>query len=66
MANQRGKNIKRISLTLPDELLARVEQEVQKTGRDRLAVIRDAIRDYLDVKAPLPKSRSSGAKEKKQ
>lgn len=51
MANQRGKSIKRISLTLPDDLLARIESEVERSGGDRLALIREAVKDYLDQKA---------------
>jgi metal-responsive CopG/Arc/MetJ family transcriptional regulator len=47
MANQRKKGIERVTLTLPDELLAKAEQEATRRGIDRLSVIREAIQLYL-------------------
>lgn len=47
MANQRKKGVSRVSLTIPDELLQRVEKEAEELGIDRLAVMRDALEVYL-------------------
>ena len=37
----------RVTLTIPDDLLERAEAEAKERGLDRLAVIRQAIEDYL-------------------
>lgn len=47
MANKRRKGVARVTLTIPDELLARAEAEAKERGLDRLAVIREALENYL-------------------
>jgi len=60
MPNQRKKGITRISVTLPDELLARIEAEAklraeQEGNFDRLKFIREALVEKLSDE-PAPKS----------
>lgn len=47
MANKRRKGVARVTLTIPDELLERAEAEAKERGLDRLAVIREALENYL-------------------
>lgn len=59
MANQRKKGITRITVTLPDDLLERIEAEAARRaaydpGFDRLGCIREAIMEKL--MDPPPKS----------
>lgn len=49
MANQRKKGIERITLTIPDELLARLEQDAEARGIDRLTLMREAVEHYLQT-----------------
>jgi hypothetical protein len=63
MANQRKKGIERVTLTMPDEMLNRLETEALRLGKDRLALMREVLAAYLNPQ--LPKSSSSGAKPKK-
>jgi len=58
MANQRKKGIERVTLTLPDEMLKRLESEAESSGKDRLALMREIIGDYL-LASQRPKSSSS-------
>lgn len=60
MANQRKKGIERITLTIPDEMLARLEEHAEERGMDRLALMREALRSYLAT--PRPTSSTRGAK----
>lgn len=61
MANQRKKGIERLTLTLPDELLANLEEEAMKKGVDRLALLREILASYL--KPQESKSSKRGAKQ---
>lgn len=47
MANQRAKNVKRVTLTLPDELLRSIEAESKKSGKNRLDLIREALQSKI-------------------
>jgi predicted DNA binding CopG/RHH family protein len=47
MANQRKQGIERITLTIPNELLSRVELDAEARGLDRLALMREAVEFYL-------------------
>lgn len=52
MPNQRKPGISRISVTLPDEMLQRIQEEVRRRaahepGFDRLRYIREAIMEKL-------------------
>lgn len=62
MSNQRKKGIVRVTVTLPDEMLAEVERVAEATGKDRLALIRAAITRYLKQTPTRPK-RAAGGKE---
>ena len=53
MANQRKQGVSRITVTLPDELLKRIEAEAARRaaddpGFDRLAFIREAILEKIE------------------
>lgn len=50
MANQRKKGIERITLTIPDELLSRLEQDAAARNIDRLALMREAVEQYLETR----------------
>ena len=50
MANQRKQGIERITLTIPDELLSRLEQDAAARGIDRLALMREAVEHYLQTR----------------
>lgn len=63
MANQRKKGIERVTLTLPDEMLARIEADAVEQGKDRLALMREVLADYLAAKHT-PTTRKRGAKPK--
>jgi metal-responsive CopG/Arc/MetJ family transcriptional regulator len=60
MANQRKKGIERLTLTLPDELLASLEADASARGVDRLALLREILADYLNTQHP--KSTKRGVK----
>jgi len=47
MANQRKKGIERVTLTLPDEMLALIEAEATRLGTDRLALMREILNAHL-------------------
>lgn len=47
MANQRKKGVERVTLTIPEEMLTRLEQQAEEQGIDRLALMREALRTYL-------------------
>lgn len=47
MANQRKQGIERITLTIPNEMLSRLEQDAKARGIDRLAFMREAVEHYL-------------------
>lgn len=65
MANQRKQGIERITLTLPDAMLARLEAEAESRGIDRLAIMREAIAQHLGAAAlPRPTSAKRAAKPK--
>jgi len=63
MANQRKKGVERVTLTIPDELLAQLEAEAEARGIDRLALMREALRGYL-TEGQRPTSKKRGAKGK--
>jgi metal-responsive CopG/Arc/MetJ family transcriptional regulator len=63
MANQRKKGVERVTLTIPDELLAQLEAEAEARGIDRLALMREALRGYL-TEGRSPTSKKRGAKGK--
>lgn len=50
MANQRAKNVRRITITLPDELLDALKVESEKVGKNRLEVVRETLTEYLQQK----------------
>lgn len=50
MANQRAKNVRRITITLPDDLLEALKVESEKVGKNRLEVVRETLTDYLQQK----------------
>lgn len=52
MPGQRRKGIERISVTLDEELLAEVEARAVAEGRDRLALFREALAEYLAKQKP--------------
>ena len=43
MPNKRADNIKRVTITLDDELLRQLEAECKRAGVNRLEIIREAI-----------------------
>lgn len=45
--NKRADNIKRVTLTLEDELLTMLQKVSQRTGKNRMDIIREAIASYL-------------------
>ena len=47
MPNKRRQSTQRITLTLPENMLARVEAEAAERGIDRLALIRKMLESYL-------------------
>lgn len=61
MANQRRKGVSRVTLTIPDELLALAEAEAERRGIDRLAVIREALEHDLK-RSPSEKSEAKPRK----
>lgn len=57
MPNQRKPGVARVTVTLPDELLERIEAEAmrraeQEAGFDRLSFIREAITEKLGDSVP--------------
>lgn len=50
MPNKRAENIKRVTVTIDDELLRLLEAECKKTGVNRLDVIREAIASHIKNK----------------
>lgn len=50
MPNKRADNIKRVTVTLDDELLRALEAECSVGNRNRLELIREAIAAYLAKK----------------
>lgn len=50
MANQRAKNVRRITITLPDDLLEALKVESEKVGKNRLEVVRETLAEYLQQK----------------
>lgn len=64
MANQRKQGIERITLTIPDEMLARLEEQAEERGIDRLALMREALRSYLAAPHPTSATRAAKAKPK--
>lgn len=61
MANQRKKGVERVTLTIPDEMLAQIEAEAEAQGVDRLSLMREALKAYLASQRPTSKKR--GAKD---
>lgn len=47
MPGKRADNIKRVTITIDDELLRLLEAECKKAGVNRLEVIREAIAGYI-------------------
>lgn len=47
MANQRAKNVKRITITLSDELLDALKDESEKLGKNRLEIVRETLAEHL-------------------
>jgi metal-responsive CopG/Arc/MetJ family transcriptional regulator len=47
MANQRKKGVERVTLTIPDDMLARLESDAEQRGIDRLALMREVLDSYL-------------------
>ena len=63
MPGARGKNIARISVTMEDQLLADLEALAASDGRDRLQIIRDALKEHLAKhQSPPPTSKKRGSK----
>ena len=65
MANQRKKGVSRITVTLPDDLLARIEAEAERRGAydpgfDRLGFIREALIEKLTIQVPKSGSNEIG------
>lgn len=59
MPNKRADNIKRVTVTLDDELLRALEAECSVGNRNRLELIREAIAAYLAKKnTPKPTKES--------
>lgn len=56
MANQRKKGVERVTLTIPDEMLARLEGEAERRGIDRLALMREVLDTYLVTQTPKAKT----------
>lgn len=50
MPNKRADNIKRVTITIDDELLRLLEVECKKAGVNRLDVIREAIASHIKNK----------------
>ena len=50
MPNKRADNIKRVTITIDDELLRELEAECKRAGNNRLEVIREAIAAYIQKK----------------
>ncbi len=50
MANQRAKDVRRITITLPNDLLEALKVESEKVGKNRLEVVRETLTDYLQQK----------------
>lgn len=44
-----------MTLTIPTEMLTRLENEAEAQGKDRLALLREALADYLKH-TPTPKT----------
>jgi metal-responsive CopG/Arc/MetJ family transcriptional regulator len=61
MANKRRKGVERVTLTIPDEMLALIEEDAERRGIDRLAVMREAINSYL-THTPKPKTSAKPSK----
>lgn len=49
MANQRAKNVKRVTLTLPDKLLKAIEEDSKKSGQNRLDYIRQVLQSKVET-----------------
>lgn len=47
MPNKRADNIKRVTITIDDELLRQLEAECKRSGANRLEVIREAIAAHV-------------------
>lgn len=58
MPNKRADNIKRVTITIDDELLRQLEAECKRSGANRLEVIREAIATH--VKKQKEKSKPKG------
>ena len=50
MPNKRADNIKRVTITIDDELLCLLEAECKRAGVNRLDVIREAIAVHVKNK----------------
>ncbi len=50
MPNKRADNIKRVTITIDDELLRQLEAECRRAGLNRLEVIREAIATHVKKK----------------
>lgn len=50
MPGKRADNIKRVTITIDDELLRLLEAESKKSGMNRLEVIREAIAGHIKNK----------------
>jgi metal-responsive CopG/Arc/MetJ family transcriptional regulator len=50
MPNKRADNIKRVTITIDDELLYLLEAECKRAGVNRLEVIREAIATHVKNK----------------
>ena len=58
MPNKRADNIKRVTITIDDELLRQLEAECKRSGANRLEIIREAIATH--VKKQKEKSKQEG------
>lgn len=59
MPNKRADNIKRVTITLDDELLRALEAESSADNKNRLEIIREAIAAHLAKKnSPKPRKES--------
>lgn len=50
MANQRAKHVKRITITLSDELLDALRDASEKLGKNRLEIVRETLAEHLQPK----------------
>lgn len=50
MPNQRKQGVQTLTITLPDEMLARIEREAKRLKINRLELIRQMFEAYFEAK----------------